>query len=119
MKYLLYFLALALLAACDSGMNMQSGSYKYLYDFESRELHPEYIIYHHRDDSSTIFFRIKSSELLYARGGSGSPFISKISLKITTTEIGGDRVDTSSLQIVDTAHERQGWLLGSMKLKMP
>ncbi|MBX7051422.1 MAG: GWxTD domain-containing protein [Flavobacteriales bacterium] len=108
-----------LLMACDSGMNMQSGSYKFLYDYESRELHPEYIIYHHRDDSSTIFFRVKSSELLYARDGSGSPFEAKIRLNVTTTEIGGDRMDTTSVRIVDTAHERQGWLLGSVKMKLP
>jgi GWxTD domain-containing protein len=119
MRLFYIFVAALLIVACSTSNNMQSGSYKFLYDYESRDLHPEYIIYHHRDDSTTLFFRIKSSELLYARDGSGSPFMAKLNVKITTTEIGGDRMDTASIHITDVSHDRQGWLLGDVKIKLP
>lgn len=109
--------ALIMLNSCSSSSTIQTGSYKYLYDYESRTLHPEYVIYHFSDDSSTVYFRINSEELLYARSTSQSPFTAKlrINCKMTNESL----VDTMSLQIIDPAKEKSGWLLGSFNIKMP
>lgn len=116
--YIGLFLLVAVIYSCTSPATVQSGTYKFLYDYESREIHPEYVIYHHSDDSSTVYFRIKSSELLYARSGAKAPFVAKIHIRTTMTEANGAMSDSSSVSITDQAKERQGWLIGSYKLKM-
>lgn len=107
---------LLLLDSCSNSSTIQTGSYKYLYDYESRSLHPEYVLYHFSDDSSTVFFRINSAELLYARTTGQSPFTAKlrINCKMTSENL----TDTMSLQISDPAKEKTGWLLGSFNIKM-
>ena len=116
---IIYFAFIFLLAACTSSDTVQNGSYKYLYDYESRELHPEYVIYHHTDDSSTVFFRVRSSELLYARNGSSAPFTARLQLKTTMTEANGMVGDTTLVNITDASKSSQGWLLGSYRVRMP
>ena len=108
-----------LIAGCATSETVQNGSYKYLYDYESRDLHPEYIVYHHADDSSTVFFRVRSSELLYARSGSSAPFTARVQIKTTMADANGAAGDTTVMNIVDQSKSSQGWLLGSYRVKMP
>jgi GWxTD domain-containing protein len=113
-------LALALimgLASCSTKSTFQSGSYKYLYDYESRTLHPDYVLYHFSDDSTTIYFRINNEELLYARPTSQSPFTAKLQISCKMSNESGS--DTTSITITDPAKERNGWLIGSFNIKLP
>jgi GWxTD domain-containing protein len=51
------------------------------YDFESQPLHPQYYIYHHEDDSTTLHFRISASEILYMRKSPDDDFEATITFK--------------------------------------
>jgi|694.fasta_scaffold15844_4 GWxTD domain-containing protein len=119
-RNLVFFAVVAsLFFACTGPSNMQTGSYRYLYDYESRELHPEYVLYHDSDDSSRIFFRIHSSELLYSRAGSASPFQAKIKLTASLSDKAGSVMDTVSIKISDPMRDQAGWLIGSFKIRVP
>jgi GWxTD domain-containing protein len=114
---LLLFMAVVLYA-CRRNAIVPTGSYQYLYDLESRDLHPEYIVYHHANDSSTIHFRIYSSELLFTRLAANTPFVLNMSVKATVSDLNGMAKDTVSLVLHEVAKDRQGWLLGSMVIPM-
>ncbi len=107
------------LAACSGTTNLQTGTYRYLYDYESRELHPEYLLYHDSDDSSQIWFRVHSSELLYSRANSSSPFQAKIGLKASLMDKHGVVKDTLAIRIVDAMRDQSGWLTGNFRLAIP
>lgn len=53
---------------------MRGGSVQRNYDWESRALHPEFMVYHHREDSSEFWVKLRSTELLHARKAPESPF---------------------------------------------
>jgi GWxTD domain-containing protein len=105
--------------ACSTPSGTQSGSYRYLYDYESRELHPEYLIYHHADDSSEVWFRVHSSEVLYSRAGSASPFQARLSLTATYYDRQGNPGDTAILNFTDAKRDQDGWLTGNFRMSMP
>lgn len=107
----------AMLAACSTTNTVQTGTYRYLYDYESRHLHPAFVVYHTSDDSTTIYFKIRSEELLYARTTSQSPFTSKIQILCKISN--ASTLDTTSIEITDPAKEKSGWLLGQFSLKIP
>jgi len=117
LSVLLLFL-LACIGACKRNAIVPTGSYQYLYDLESRDLHPEYVVYHHSDDSSTVHFRVFSSELLFTRVTANTPFVVNISLKATVSDMNGMAQDTISLVLHEAAKDRQGWFLGSMVVPM-
>jgi len=100
--------------SCNPKAIVQSGSYQYLYDLESHDLHPEYIVYHHNDDSTTIHFRVFSSELLYTRSAAGEPFLLNLKVKATISDTEGMVKDTATIVLHEANKNRQGWLLGSM-----
>jgi GWxTD domain-containing protein len=103
---------------CKRNAIVPTGSYQYLYDLESRDLHPEYIVYHHSEDSSTIHFRVFSSELLFTRIAANTPFVLNVNVKATVSDMNGMAKDTISLVLHEAAEDRQGWLLGSMSVPM-
>ncbi|MFN0031100.1 MAG: GWxTD domain-containing protein [Flavobacteriales bacterium] len=103
-------------AACTFTSPTQSGSYKMLYDYQSSVLHPEFLLYHHQDDSSTLWFRIHTSELLYTRAAADAPFLSKFRLSCATYKQDGQLLDTTGTTIIDYAHDGAGWLTGSVVL---
>ncbi len=61
-------------SGCSIGASNRSGAVQRNYDWESRSLHPEFMVYHHRDDSSEFWIKLRSSELLHARKAPESPF---------------------------------------------
>lgn len=105
-------------SSCSKKALAPTGSYQYLYDLESRDLHPEYIIYHDSEDSSTIHFRVFSGELLYTRTGLNTPFTTQIKLKSSVSNFEGATRDTVSITLHERVKERQGWLIGSMRVAM-
>ena len=106
-------------AGCRRNAVVSTGAYQYLYDWESRTIHPEYVVYHHTADSSTVFFRVFSSELLVTRSKLNSPFIMDLNLKATISDFSGVVRDTVSLSFRESSKDRPGWLLGSLVVPMP
>ncbi len=70
------------LAGCTASRPGASGSSNALYDYESFFLHPEFRLYHHSDDSTTLYFRIHSEELLYIKPESTGEFEAGLNLTI-------------------------------------
>lgn len=116
----LVMLVLTILSLCGCKRNaiVPTGSYQYLYDLESRELHPEYVVYHHTNDSSTVHFRVFSGELLYTRAAANAPFVLNLNVKATVSNLDGLAQDTLSLMLHEGAKDKQGWLIGSMVVPM-
>src|SRR5690349_2138282 len=96
--------------SCSTISTVQTGSYKYHSDYDSRDLHPEYTVYHFSDDSSTVLFRVRSSELLYARASGQAPFIAQLGIRCVISNSDYTVVDTTKLNITDQAKGKQGWL---------
>jgi GWxTD domain-containing protein len=117
-RILLFALAIVGLWACNRNALAPTGAYQYLYDLESRDIHPEYIVYHHTSDSSTVYFRVFSSELLYTRISAQDPFLLNLKIKATVSDLDGVTKDTVSIFLHEGSKDRQGWLLGSMAIPM-
>lgn len=111
-------LGIALVVSCDTRNTTQSGSYKMLYDYQTFSLHPEYRMYHFTTDSTRLYFRVQTSELLYTRTSSDSPFQSQFSITITAYKEDGSIEDSTSMSMFDQARSTSGWLLGSIGFKM-
>jgi GWxTD domain-containing protein len=119
MKHAFWVLIIAAgLCACKRNAIVPTGSYQYLYDLESRDIHPEYVVYHHSNDSSTVYFRVFSGELLYTRTSAANPFLLNLKVKATISDLNGMAQDTLSLILHEGAKDKQGWLLGSMTVPM-
>ncbi len=114
----LFLLVVALFSGCKRSTIVPTGSYQYLYDLESREMHPEYLVYHHANDSSTVHFRVFSGELLYTRMAANTPFMLNLRVKATISDLNGMAQDTLSIVLHEGAKDKQGWLLGSMVVPM-
>jgi GWxTD domain-containing protein len=119
LKYkLLFFCAVIAVAGCRRNAVVSQGAFQYLYDWESRNLHPEYVVYHHQDDSSTVFFRVFSSELLVTRSKTNAPFIMDITVKASLMDFAGVVRDTASVSFREVSKDRPGWLIGSFVVPM-
>jgi GWxTD domain-containing protein len=102
----------SLLAGCNTYAPITDSSFRYLYDYESSSLHPEYVVYHKTEDSTSIHFRVHSSELLYTRSGSDQPFRSSLMLKCKRNDIVLD-----SIMVEDEKNpENERWLTGEFQL---
>ncbi len=81
------------------------------YDWESRPFHPEYLVYHPKTDSSQLWLKLNSSELLYARRSPEAPFEGRVKCDVRIQiyrEEGFVDHDTTSFQLIDTNPEREG-----------
>ncbi len=107
-------------SSCSERIPSQSGSFKYLYDFESQALHPDFQVYHFSDDSTRIYFRVLSQELLYTRSGSNAPFEAQVMVHFELFDKAlGKMVDSTSKKFVDIGSARPTYLLGNLELKIP
>ncbi|MFM9985034.1 MAG: GWxTD domain-containing protein [Flavobacteriales bacterium] len=106
-------------SGCQYQGTTQSGSYKMLYDFQSASLHPQYVLYHFSNDSSRIYFRVKSDELLYTRTTSESPFLANFKIECRSYKPDGILEDSTSVVITDQSRSSGGWLIGHMNVLMP
>jgi GWxTD domain-containing protein len=110
----------AFLASCSESIPTQSGSFKYLYDYESQPLHPGFQVYHFSDDSTRIYFKVASQELLYTRAGSTSPFEAQVNVHLELFDKSlGKMIDSTSKKFVDIGAARSMYLLGKMDVKLP
>jgi GWxTD domain-containing protein len=103
---------------CQYQGTTQSGSYKMLYDFQSTGLHPQYVLYHFSNDSSRVYFRVKSDELLYTRTTAESPFLANFKIQCRSYKPDGVLEDSASVVITDQSRSTAGWLIGQVPLNM-
>lgn len=107
-----------ILSACKSGQPSQVGSYRQLYDYDSQALHPEYVVYHLSDDTSMVYFKVKSSNLLYTRQGAGSPFQANVKLQILAVDRLTQNIDTTEMNLTDREQKTDKYLIASMKFPL-
>lgn len=99
------------LAGCSSTRTLPGDRLVKSYDWESRPFHPEFLIYHHTVDSSQIWLKINSSELLYARRNPDAEFEGRLACEVRIqkyTETGFVEADTMSFRMTDANPDRSG-----------
>lgn len=105
-------------SSCKQGQPTQSGSYRQLYDYDNQAIHPQYVVYHDSEDSTTVYFRIKSDNLLYTRQGAGSPFQAQVSVQVMTFDRQSAASDTTTKDLTDREQKPGSYLLSSMKIPL-
>ncbi len=99
------------LGGCGSTVRNTGDRLLYSYDWESRPLHPEFMVYHLSEDSSQFWLKVHSSELLYARQQADAPFEGRIACEIEITKQGdGGRVfvDSLTFEVRDVNPDQSG-----------
>lgn len=94
-----------LLANCTSTRNTGSRNLAHIYKPDKVALHPEFVVYHHTDSSSQLYFMLNSKELLYSRKENEKEYISKVKISYRLLESYSTNVlyDSSSTIITDQA----------------
>ncbi len=78
-------------------------NYAHLYKSSVHLLDPDYIVYHHLPDKSTLFFSVSASKLLYVRKNKSEPYEGKLSFhyQIYAGEESEEIIDSGSFMITD------------------
>ena len=71
--------------ACNSLLKYERGVYQNLYDPRNALLQPDFHLYH-SSDTSFLYFRLDSDQLLYTRKNQAAPFKSEFSIKYNLYE---------------------------------
>jgi GWxTD domain-containing protein len=119
-RSLLYIVIITVFISCFQQTRISRQNTNWTYAKSSTQLKPFYKVFHHSSDSSTIYFAIKPSRLLYINSPTG--FVSNVRIKYSLFNTIDDKipVDTTNFsfqfpQIADTARLIQG----SIKIKTP
>ncbi len=103
----LFFLlfSLLVLSSCRGPQGLQSNNLAYLYNPQNMALRPHYRIEHLSDTMSRVFYRLKSSELLYTRTSEGDDYKAgfKIDYQVLKNIESSVILDIDSLSFVDMA----------------
>lgn len=78
---LLIALQVFLMLACSGPQKTQTNRYDRMYDYEARELHPEFLIHHISKDSTDIHYSLNASEFLFTRADINQPYASSIEIR--------------------------------------
>ena len=81
--YLFVSLALLFLTSCFTSNEVTKYDYSYLYDEDQAIISPKYKIFHHSQDSSTLFYELNSGDILYERVFGDSAKAANIRMKYT------------------------------------
>lgn len=71
-----------LLASCALQRDSSVDTRNVAYDWESVPMHPEYFVHHLSADSSELYVKLNSSELLYARRSPEAPFTARLDCEV-------------------------------------
>jgi GWxTD domain-containing protein len=66
-KVLIFLLPLTVLVGCFLGNKISNQNLAYVYKNNLSIMHPEFMIYNFSDDSSRLFFKVNTEELLYTK----------------------------------------------------
>lgn len=81
--YLFVSAAVLFLSSCITSNEVTKYDYSYLYDEEQAIISPKYKIFHHSQDSSTLFYELNSGDILYERVWGDSAKAANIRMKYT------------------------------------
>ncbi len=98
-----------------------NNNFSYLYDKRAFTLHPEFMVYHESPDSSQLYFKINTGELLYVRESKAKPFSAavKISYQIYSSIDSDALIDSSSTVVIDTDNQQvQKNLIGKVSIPL-
>jgi GWxTD domain-containing protein len=110
------------ISSCTSTNRLAQDDLSRLYNKRSSPIHPEYFLYHVSPDSSDLYFKIKTEELLYTRDDKASMFRARvlISYKVYDNLNGRVVLDSASTQLIDLVPEQtKKEMIGTIRIKMP
>ncbi|MFT7085759.1 MAG: GWxTD domain-containing protein [Vicingaceae bacterium] len=81
--YFFISVALLFLSSCYTSNEVTKYDYSYLYDEDQAIISPKYKIFHHSQDSSTLFYELNSGDILYERILGDSTKAANIRMKYT------------------------------------
>ena len=106
--------------ACNSLLKYERGVYQNLYDPRNALLQPDYHLYHTKD-SSFLYFRLDSEQLLYSRKNQAAPFKSDFSIKYNVYENFKSKVvlDSSTVVLHDiNQHKKRHYIKGKIPVNL-
>ncbi len=115
-------LSLGTLSGCVSYVPVAGGdNFAYLYGKGAAAVRLQARVYHQSDSRSTIWFKLRTPDLLYKNSGGGGPFRAKVLLKYEAyPSIGSTQLlDSASTFVKDTSEDptEDKELIGSMEMK--
>lgn len=116
----LFIISLVLLFGVSCTTNAVTTNYSHLYSKELSRLHPDFIVYHHRVDSSRVYFKVKTDEMLYVRKDKSEPYRSNVIIhyRLYNTIDSKVLVDSASRLIEDVTEEKLSReIVGSFNIK--
>jgi len=82
-RYFFVCVALLFLSSCYTSNEVTKYDYAYLYDENQEIINPKYKIFHHSEDSSTLYYELNSGDILYERIFGDSAKAANIKMKYT------------------------------------
>ena len=120
-KYLSLISITLALWSCSSYTPVAKDNFAYLYDRSVSTIHPQYTVYHVDENTTDLFYKISTSELLYQRLNSESPFEARVRFKYEAYEsFASDRMlDSASVVVKDVAQsaDEENVLIGKLVIK--
>lgn len=119
----LFYILLLLLfwQSCALNQDAFKRDYTYFYDETQKLIKPSFKIFHHSNDSSTVYYHIKSNDILYGRL-EDSLLKAKvwIKYKLFENEDRDNFIDSTTIKLVNYGKNSSGKILqGNFKLKAP
>jgi len=114
--------SLSLLAGCYSSSKLNEPDYTYLYNPEQNLIKPDLKVYHHSNDSSALFFRINTEDVLYGRMQYDSSLTSRLLMKYKVFDYDGKDLllDSATIGLIDKERESETQFLeGKVNVYMP
>ncbi len=103
----LFFLGIVGFIGCYSSSNLSKLDYTYLYDPEQKLIVPQVKIYHHEEDSSQLYFKILSRDVLYGKLRNDSGLTTRVLVRYRIFEEGEKEqlVDSTTLAFIDRGQD--------------
>ena len=107
--------------ACFSSKSVNNYDYTYLYDDSQKLIKPSFKLFHHHEDSSILYYQLKSNNILYGRLDD-SLLKARIWVKYRLySDLGRSGIlDSTTLKLVNYGHNDNAKILqGKISLKVP
>lgn len=120
--FILSFLLSFIVVGCYTYNRISKQNVAYLYSDAKIMLQPDFILYHTSADSSTLYFKINTNELLYARDGFMNNFTAKFVIKfeLLLNYESKQIIDSTSRLYIDTVFEfKRKTITDSLNIKIP
>jgi len=122
-SYLIGFLVLSVglfaISSCSNSASIKADQQRNLYDWEAKLIHPELMVYHHSADSSTLYFKLLSDELLYTRSGPEDAFSAKLKFFIEIKDLTSGGIDSLEFNYSDINPEQASrQIIGKHRFKL-